>query len=93
MVGILIRKALKDFEIKGYHIPKVGYLMAPCFDILTRWRLCSRTARGRNVEGGHVSQATMAEATLLSYLSLAGTGSGRAHIFQMLATSFLRWAA
>ena len=28
VVGILIRKALKDFEVKGYHIPKAGYCVA-----------------------------------------------------------------
>ena len=57
MVGILIRKALKDFEIRGYHISKVGYLVAPCylvafcFETLTPWRPCSRTARGRKCRG------------------------------------------
>ena len=28
VVGVLIRKALKDFEVKGYHIPKAGYCVA-----------------------------------------------------------------
>eukprot|EP00891_Asterochloris_glomerata_P009272 jgi/Astpho2/9272/Aster-06848 len=45
VVGILIRKALKDFEVKGYHIPR------GCLVLLSLWKSVKEDPRWSQEEG------------------------------------------
>eukprot|EP00891_Asterochloris_glomerata_P007227 jgi/Astpho2/7227/Aster-01537 len=54
VVGVLIRKALKDFEVKGYHIPKAGYCVASdcgCLVVLSLWKAVKEDPRWAQEEG------------------------------------------
>ena len=72
VVGILIRKALKDFEVKGYHIPKVGSCVLLCGVTCKPCRPSSRNVRDRNVKGRRFSSGDNDRSRIASCLS--GTG-------------------